>query len=171
MSLKHLSTSIVAVVLTGGMAVSFDVSSQEIQIQNAFDTNYCLHKAGSDSASNGDNVHLWKCDRNNSNSKWYWRQVRYGLGQIELGNTGYCLSKKGRDSASNGDNIHLWDCNSGSISNSFWVPNYEKIHLYNYGNYCLQKQGTYYPRNGDNIHVWNCQSGHYANKEWIIHWY
>ena len=80
-------------------------------------TNKCIHKKGSDPASNGDDIHLWDCGSYGptGNSNW----LKEGE-KIRLQGTNMCLQKKGTDSASSGDNIHLWNCDNGHDRNKYW---------------------------------------------------
>lgn len=137
--------------------------TEEIRLYNSPD--YCLHKSGSDSASNGDNVQLWSCN-GNKNGIWNKKYISGGFYKLELGATGQCISKKGTDSPSNGDNIHLWNCNSGSSNNNAWELKNGQIKLKG-TDYCLQTSSDNF-KNGVNIHLWSCKNGDFENKNWLI---
>lgn len=83
-----------------------------IKIKNA---DMCLHKKSGSLPSNGENIHLWSCNKESTiHSAWVLKGNK-----IQLQNSNYCISKK-ENHPRNGDNIYLWKCD-GKSKNNEWT--------------------------------------------------
>ena len=109
--------------------------------------------------SNGANVNLWKCGKNQANQRWNIDQK----GQIRSALNGKCLDIAVRSlgQLKNGSKVTAHSCHSGP--NQSWEIKHGR--LVGPVNFCLDvsdKKG----KNGANVHAWKCHKG--ANQQWQI---
>ena len=112
----------------------------------------CLDTTGRH--NNGQEVHQWDCDHNNTNQQW----VMNDKGQIKHRHSNKCLDSNKRE---NGARFYLWDCNGRGHANQKFV--HHSTAVYFDKGLCMDNTGA--TGNGTKVHMWQCNPDN-VNQKW-----